>query len=130
MFFFQVSFCFRSRKLLCMYFTMHKNFAHFLLDMLLSLSEKACKSDCNILLKISEKELIIIQMINAVWKEGIAVIARQDVGNAKSSARPIQICAGKLRKLLLYLARVFGKASTFVKALVGGSGVGHPVERI
>ena len=70
--------------------------------------QKAFQSHRNVFLQISEKELIIVQMIYAVGEQGIAVIDGGNVRHAQSSAVLVQICARQLCDLLLDLAGIFG----------------------
>ena len=76
--------------------------------------KKAFKSDGDVLLKVSEKELIVVQMINAVGEKGIAVIARNDIGYTKSASRLVEICAGKLCDLRFDRSRIFGEARSLI----------------
>ena len=96
----------------------------------LFIAQEAFKAHGNVFLKVSVEELIVVKMVYTVREKGAAVVAGFDIGDDKRSALRIKICSGKLGDLLLDSPRIFCKASSLVKTLVGGSGVCCPVERI
>ena len=69
-------------------------------------------------------------MIYALGEQRIAVIARHNIRDAQSAAFLVQIRTGQLCDLLFDLPGISRKASALVQALVCGSGIGLPVQRV
>ena len=92
-----------------------------------------CVNSClNIFLQITIEELIIIQVIDSVRKDGqtCRIVLRRNVRHLQRTAGFIDISAGQLRNFRGDLTAVIGEAGALIQTFVRRGAVGFSVQRI
>ena len=86
----------------------------------------------DILLQIPVKELVIVQMINSILKNGKPrrIFLRRHIRHLQRAPDIVDISAGEGRDLFFDLAAVIGKAGSQIQALIRRGAVRLPVSRI